>query len=132
MVREYDLKKAGFDFMGYTFNNMNELSFHHLIIPKRDSKKQGIGDGYHKWNGAILVRDTSHDYLHIIERLDRDMFLEITKEMIEENIRGCVDVKNLKRIRDILLSFEREHSGELTSKGKILIKNSYITKRIPL
>lgn len=42
MVKEYELKKLGYDFMGYTFNNRNELSFHHLIIPKRDCKKKGL------------------------------------------------------------------------------------------
>ena len=46
MIRDYKLKKLGYDFMGYTFNNVNELSFHHLIVPKKDSERMGIGDGY--------------------------------------------------------------------------------------
>ena len=67
-----------YDFMGYTFNKTIELSFHHLIIPKKNSKKEGIGDGYVWWNGAILKRDTAHDYLHRIEQIDRETFLWIT------------------------------------------------------
>ena len=99
MVKEYELKKLGYDFMGYTFNNRNELSFHHLIVPKRDCKKKGLGEGYLKWNGAILNQNTSHPYLHTIERFDRELFLEITKEMVEENLRGEINIENLKRIR---------------------------------
>jgi len=48
MVKEYELKKLGYDFMGYTFKNVNELSFHHLIVPRKDCKRKGLGDGYVK------------------------------------------------------------------------------------
>jgi len=41
--------------------------------------------------------------LHTIERIDREIFLEITKEMVEENLRGEVNIENLKRIREMLL-----------------------------
>ena len=85
MIDIFELKKLKYDFMGYTFTNSNQLSFHHLIIPKKDCKKAGLGDGYLFWNGAILKQQTSHDYLHIIERLDRNTFLKITNIMIEEN-----------------------------------------------
>lgn len=46
MIKIYNIRKLGYDFMGYTFNRTNELSFHHLIIPHKDSKKYGIGEGY--------------------------------------------------------------------------------------
>lgn len=46
MIKIYNIKKLGYDFMGYTFCKTNELSFHHLIIPHRDCKKQGLGEGY--------------------------------------------------------------------------------------
>ena len=44
--------------------NKNNLSFHHLIIPHRDCRTLGLGEGYLEWNGAILNQNTSHDYLH--------------------------------------------------------------------
>lgn len=75
MIKIYNLDVLGYDFMGYTFGNPNELSFHHLIIPRKDSRKEGIGDGYVWWNGAILVRNTAHDYLHKIQEIDRETFL---------------------------------------------------------
>lgn len=132
MVRLYNLRKLGYDFMGYNIHNVEKLSFHHLIVPKRDCKKAGLGDGYFMWNGAILVQETSHDYLHIIERLDRDMFLEITKLMIEQNKNEKLDLESLRRIREILLAFEREHSSDTTNKGKKLIKRQYTQDRIIL
>lgn len=132
MIKIYNIKKLKYDFMGYKIDRMQSLSFHHLIIPHKDSRAKGIGDGYLLWNGALLVQDTSHDYLHIIEAIDREIFLAITQQMIEENQLGKLDIKNLKRIRDLLLYFEKEHSSIKNKKGKLLIKQKYITNRIDL
>ena len=132
MIRDYKLKKLGFDFMGYTFHNLNELSFHHLIVPKKDSEAMDIGDGYVKWNGAILKQSTSHDYLHLIQRIDEEIFLRITYQMIEQNANGHLDLENLKKIRDALLYFEKEHQFDRDKKGRVLIKREYIHNRIDL
>ena len=80
----------------------------------------------------MLVQSTSHDYLHRIEMLDYDMFLAITSEMIDENIKGRLDIENLRRIRDILLCFEKEYYDVRTKKGSRVIKPEYINKRIIL
>lgn len=134
MVKMYELKKLGFDFMGYNIHKINDVSFHHLIVPKRDCKSRGLGDGYYLWNGAILVQDTSHDYLHAIERTDREMFGAITQIMIQQNLNGKLDLESLRKIRDILILFEREHDRDTVGKGKgrRLIKPSYIQDRIKL
>lgn len=132
MIKIYNIKKLKYDFMGYKVDRMQSLSFHHLIIPHKDSRAAGIGDGYLLWNGALLVQETSHDYLHIIEAIDREIFLAITQQMVEENQLGKLDIKNLKRIRDLLLYFEKEHSTIKNKKGKLLIKQKYITDRINL
>lgn len=127
MIKIYRIKH--FDFMGYDIKRKESLSFHHLIVPHRYCKQQGLGDGYYKWNGAILVQDTSHDYLHTIEHIDYDVFSAITSEMIDMNIKGKLDIENLRYIRDILLSFEREHDHDRNKKGKLLIKREYIHNR---
>ncbi len=57
MVKKYALMQLKYDFMGYEFNNEKELSYHHLIIPRRN------GGGMIIENGAILKRSPSHDYL---------------------------------------------------------------------
>ena len=78
MIKKYALMKLKFDFMGYVFQRPEQLSFHHLIVPHRLCKSKGLGEGYLEWNGAILRQNTAHDYLHVIEKYDPDMFNAIT------------------------------------------------------
>lgn len=127
LINNYNIKE--FDFMGYTFRNTRQLSYHHLIVPHKYCKQLGLGDGYYKWNGSVLVRDTAHDYLHIIEVKDKDMFIAIRNEMIEENIKGRLDVDNIRKIHDILGCFEREHSGDRGKKGKLLIRDGFLRRK---
>lgn len=124
MIADYKIKELGFDFMGYPADNM--LSFHHLIVPHRECKTTGLGDGYYHWNGAILVQKTSHEYLHLIEAKDYDMFSAITSEMIDENQKGYLDMNNLRYILDVLHCFEREHCFDKGKKGNYLIKEEYL------
>ena len=130
MIKDFKIMKLGYDFMGYKVNRTKDLSFHHLIIPHRESKAYGLGEGYLYWNGAILRQNTSHDYLHLIENIDPDIFYELTSEMIDENIKGRLDIDNLKRIHDLLLYFEREHDHDTSKKGKLLIKREFVTGRV--
>lgn len=133
MINDFKLKKLKYDFAGYTFDRTNQLSFHHLIIPKRECKRLHIpSEGYIYQNGAILRQNTSHDYLHTIENYDYDRFLAITSELIDENILGELSIENLRRIRDILISFEREYSNKRTKNGNLIIKESYVRDRIKL
>lgn len=126
MIKIYGIKKVGVDFMGYTFKTSESLSFHHLIVPARQGGKEIIQ------NGAVLNGFTSHPYLHLIESKDEEIFYRITSEMIDENIKGRIDIENLKHIRDLLLYFEREHEDDATKKGKKLIKWEYKNERIKL
>ena len=129
MIKKYALNKLKYDFMGYHFQNSRQLSFHHLIIAHRNCKQAGLGEGYVEWNGAILRQDTAHDYLHTIERYDMDMFNAITSEMIDENIKGFLDIENIMYIDDILRNFEREYCGTRNKKGNLIIKPEY-TRRL--
>ena len=124
MIKMYQLNKLGFDFMGYKFNRSEQLSYHHNVIAKRNGGLETIR------NGAILVRDTSHDYIHVIERIDPEIFYLITSEMLDENLKGKIDIENLRKIRDLLLYFEREHGHDTSKKGKLLIKREFVTGRV--
>ena len=132
MINDFKIMKLGYDFLGYKVNRKQDLSFHHLIIQRRHCKEAGLGEGYLYWNGAILRQNTSHDYLHLIENIDPDIFYELTSEMIDENIKGRLDTDNLKRIHDLLLYFEREHDHDTSKKGKLLIKREFVTGRVNL
>ncbi len=124
MINEFKIKQIGYDFMGYKLQKGDIYTFHHLIIPNR------YGGQYARWNGAILF-STPHQYLHLIEAKDYDMFCYLTSEMIDMNIKGFLDSSNLRKIDDILTLFEREHCSARSKKGKLLIKEEY-TRRVKL
>lgn len=132
MVNDFKIMKLGYDFLGYKVNRKQDLSYHHLIIPRRHCKGAGLGEGYLYWNGAILRQNTSHNYLHIIENIDPEIFCLITSEMIDENIKRKIDIDNLKRIKDLLIYFEKEHDHDITKSGKLLIKREFVTSRVKL
>lgn len=119
MIKEFNIKKLGYDFMGYSLQKNDIYTFHHLIIPNRE------GGLITRDNGAVLCGNTSHPYLHLIEYIDEEIFYRITSEMIDQNIKGKLDIDNLRRIRGLLEYFEREHSTDRGKKGKLLIKEEY-------
>lgn len=126
MIKVFHINKLGYDMMGYTFKRQGDLSYHHLIIPKRQGGRETFE------NGAILKQSTSHNYLHAIEQIDPEIFYAITSELIDENILRRIEYDNLKRIHDMLLYFEKEHDRDTTKKGHYIIKPEYITTRIPI
>lgn len=109
------------DFMGYSVNIQN-ASYHHLIIPRRLNGPKTID------NGAILNGNTSHPYLHIIEEKDYEIFLLIQKRMIHENLNRRLDLQTIRRIHSLLLYFEKEHCGDVNSYGEPIIKEKYVKR----
>ena len=121
MINLYNIKKIKIDFMGYTFKDTNNLTYHHLIISRKDGGKRTLE------NGAILT-EISHEYLHLMEFIEPDIFYYITSEIIDETIKGKINIENLKNIRELLIKFEQKHKGEKRNKGKILIKPKYLIR----
>jgi hypothetical protein len=119
MIRDFNIKQLGYDFMGYSLQKNDIYTFHHLIVPKK------YGGQYERWNGAILCGSTSHPYLHLIEAKDYDIYTYITNEMIEMNLKGYLDIDNLKRISQLLNQFELEHKYDRGKKKRLLIKEEY-------
>lgn len=120
IIYEYNLYELGVDFMGYRLQN-EILTYHHLIKPRR------LGGQETLFNGAVLI-DTSHNYLHVIERYNLELFNLITSEIIDEKITG-IDKEHIERIDSLLSLFELEHKKTYTKKNKLLIKDEYINKR---
>lgn len=118
MIDEFKIKELGFDFMGYHLQKGDIYTFHHLIVPNRN------GGPIARWNGAILF-STPHQFLNVIEAKDMDAFCYITSQMIDMNVKGYLDIENLRNIDDVLCQFEREHCSDRTKKGKMLIKEEY-------
>lgn len=119
MINEFKIKEIGHDFMGYSLQKGDIYTFHHLIIPNRN------GGPYARWNGAILF-STPHQYLHLIESIDEQYFAYITSEMIDMNVKGFLDERNVEEIHNILCEFEHRYGRGYSKKGKRLIKDEYL------
>lgn len=133
MINEMGLQKLHLDMMGYSVQRRNDFSFHHMLIPKCDCKRQHIpSDGYLIWNGAILNGKTGHPYLHRVQEYDDDLFRYITSELHDENVKGYVDVRNLREIRKMLEDFEDRYEKYRNKNGTLIIKREFITGRPPL
>ena len=128
MMNMYKLRQLGFDFMGYTCTQPKQLSFHHLILSKEYCRKAKLGKGYWYWNGVILVQNTAHEYLHLIQRYDDELFRYLTSEMLDMKIKGYLDIYNLQNIQDILDYFEYQHIEDKTDKGHYIIKERYLER----
>ena len=112
LIRKYALMRLKFDFMGYDFENV--------------SPSFGLERGYVECNGVILKKSESHEYLHVIEKYDFDRFCALTSEMLDEKIKGYLDLANLEAIDDILEGFERDFAGVYFEGSKReIIKPSY-------
>jgi hypothetical protein len=118
MIREFKIYELGYDFLGYKLNKDDILTYHHLIVPKREHGK------ITRWNGSIIQR-IPHDYLHLIQNLDETLYYYLSSEMIDMNIKGYLDMKNIRNINEILCQFENEHDKDRNKKGKLLIKEEY-------
>lgn len=132
MTKTFNMSKLGYDMMGYKFKTPKELSYHHLLIPRKECKAIGYGNGKFVWNGAILVRDTSHDYLHTIEQYDLEAFYTITSELFDEVVKGEISKENLIQIREVLLKFEENFKYEVNGSHHYIIREQFLTRRIPL
>lgn len=115
------MKNLDCDMMGYYKQTGDKFEAHHLVIAKRDGGK------LIRPNTAVLYT-TSHEYLHIIEELEFDIFSFITSEMIDINMKGFLDHKNLRYIDDCLDYFERKYYYEQAKNGKPIIKEKYLQR----
>lgn len=128
LINDFKIKELGYDFMGFSLCKNSLLSFHHLILSKEYCKKAHLGKGYWYWNGVILCQDTSHEYLHLIQRYEDELFRYITSEMYDMKAKGYLDKQNLIAIGQILDYFESLYMEQKTDKGHYLIKEKYLDR----
>lgn len=122
LIKDFRLKELGYDFMGYGKQG-DIYTAHHLLVPAREGGKL-------TWENTVVLRENPHNYLHIIENKDFELFSVITSEMYDMKIKGYLDRENLYYIDDALSYFEMEHCGDTTKKGKPLIKDEYTRRKI--
>lgn len=123
LYKDYNIENLGYDFMGYEFGSKKELSTHH-IIPRH------TGGQSKKNNLCVLNRNTSHNYIHLIEDYDYKTFLQISASLMKQVKEGKISIDELKRIDELLLFFEDKFKNEQSRSGELLIKDDYKIKRI--
>jgi len=121
MINMWDM--SNIDWMGYKLNKNNPYTYHH-ILKKEFGGKETID------NGAILTK-IPHEYIHIIEFKDLEMYIYINNLLKNiNNQRELPNRQQLLAIDSILRQFEREHCSDRNSKGKLLIKEEYTNRLI--
>lgn len=124
LFNDFELYKLGYDFMGYYFDDKKQISYHH-IQPRHYKGKTTYK------NGALLVRETSHNYIHVIEEYEFRLFIELSQELIAEHKDG-ITKEHLLAIRQMLEYFEGRYKDMYTKRGGLIVKDEYIRRRIEL
>ena len=122
---DFDLHKLGYDFMGFYFDEKKELSYHH--IKPRHYKGNTTYD-----NGALLNRHTSHNYIHTIEEMEFQVFIELSQVLMDEHKVGKITPEHLREINMLLSFFEQKYNGKYTKRGNLIIKEEYVRRRVIL
>ena len=112
---------SGLDWMNYRIVR-EDISYHH-IKKKVDGGKKTIE------NGAILQKNTSHPYLHLIETIDIDTYLQLNEIFKDINMQKHEPTLMQRGIvEDILLTFEKEHRWDKDRDGMLLIRSKYLKR----
>lgn len=111
---------SGLDWLNYKLVK-KDVTFHH-IIKKEEGGKRIIT------NGALLMPN-SHQYLHLIEYKEKEIYDLINVIFKMVNKQKYEPTKEQREILEYLLqSFEKSHKWDKGSKGKLLIKNKYLER----
>lgn len=111
---------SNLDWMNYKIVK-KDMTFHH-ILKRVDGGKQIIT------NGALLM-PIAHQYLHLIEYRDIEVYNAINQMFRYVNQQQHEPTKEQRQIIEFLLrQFEVEHKNDKGSKGKTLIQRKYLER----
>ena len=108
------------DWLNYKLNK-KEVTYHHII--KREHGGKSTIE-----NGALLM-PVAHQYLHLIECKEINLYVAINKMFEFINKQRHEPTKEQREIMEYLLnSFEELHKEDKGAKGKLLIKKKYLQR----
>ena len=114
---------SGLDWMNYKIVR-KDMSFHHIV-------KKSNGGRRDMSNGALLMGNSAHPYLHLIECKDIETYNAINKIFKYINQQGYEPTMEQREIIEYLLKeFESVHKWDKGSKGKLLIKRKYLEREL--
>ena len=119
MLRIY-VPYSGKDWMNYRIVR-EDMTAHHIVKRERG--------GLLRIDNIAPLMDVAHSYLHIIEYKDIETYNAINKIFSLVNQQGYEPTLEQREIVEYLLSeFEYKHRNDKNSKGKKLIKESYLCR----
>ena len=111
---------SGLDWLNYKLVK-DKVTFHH--IKKRDNGGKKVVN-----NGALLM-PVAHQYLHLIESKDMNIYIGINKIFEYINQQQYEPTAEQRQMLEYMLQqFEFQHRFDKGSKGKILIKHKYLER----
>jgi hypothetical protein len=111
---------SGLDWLNYKLVK-DKVTFHH--IKKRDNGGKKVVN-----NGALLM-PVAHQYLHLIESKDMNIYIGINKIFEYINQQQYEPTAEQRQMLEyLLLQFENQHRFDKGSKGKMLIKHKYLER----
>ena len=120
MIKLYQMSEI--DWFGYQRTPHSGFSYHHLLKAE-DGGKLVIS------NGAILTKN-AHDYLHIIEQRELEMYVYLNNLLTKINEQGFMPTKKqYQTINRMLKEFESLHRKDRTQKNQKLIKQKYLVRK---
>lgn len=119
MKQLYDVTE--FDWLGFKLLDEDDLTFHH-ILKKEDGGKYEIS------NGALLTY-RGHAYLHVIEEIDYETYLNLNIILKEINLANNITESVRTQIENIFTDFEEKHFKYLLKGKKKKNKHKAISKR---
>ena len=106
MIKVYETYK--YDWMNFLIID-NELTYHHIV-------KREDGGGLTFSNGALLT-PRAHNYLHLIEKYDIEIYDKINEIFKAINNQKHKPSNNQKKIIDLLLlEFEVKNANKIVRK----------------
>lgn len=111
---------SGMDWMNYRLVK-KDMTAHH-IIKRCDGGKMEM-------DNIALLMPVSHEYLHLIECIDKttyNLINRLFKQFIEQYQEPNSDQRQI--VEYILRDFESAYKDRTNSKGKLLIKSEYLKR----
>lgn len=111
---------SNLDWMNYHLVK-EEITLHHI--------KKKCDGGKKEMSNLALLMPTGHQYLHLIECIDIDVYLELNALFKVINMQQKEPTLMQRGvIEDILMSFEEQHRWEKDRDGNLLIKRKYLKR----
>lgn len=112
---------SNLDWLNYKIVRKGDMTFHHIIKREHGGKET-------MENGALLL-PIAHQYLHLIECKENDIYVALNKlfKMVNEQQHEPT-YEQRQFVEYLLKEFESTHKWDKGAKGKLLLRRKYLER----